>query len=301
MNQLNESRAPQASQPQALRPSVSALVPAWQAGEFIQETLDSLSAQTHPNFRVIVSVDLCDDDTFAICAAHAARDARVSVYRQSRRLSYVGNCNFLLQQADTDYAVFAFHDDLLAPDYLDKVCAVLDERPEVVMAYSDVLLTGLDGETEHWKYRDLDGIGDPVARGNKMLWREGLWWVPNRGVFRLHRARRIGGLKTHAAGEFSADNPWLLHMALLGEFQRVPETLCFKYYKMGSISRGWAFTRAQWYAVTLACFREVWGSELTVGEKLRLSTTVASRLPRHLAKAIKTALPTGSRDTTRTS
>ena len=32
-------------------------------------------------------------------------------------------------------------------------------------------------------------------------------------------------------GEYSADLPWLLHMSLLGEFVRVPEVLCYKFYE----------------------------------------------------------------------
>jgi glycosyltransferase involved in cell wall biosynthesis len=76
-------------------------LPAWRAAEFIQPTLDSLSAQTHGNFTVRVSVDLCDDETFAICKRHAARDARFRVTRQDRRLGYAGNCNFLMGRASS--------------------------------------------------------------------------------------------------------------------------------------------------------------------------------------------------------
>ena len=71
--------------------SVAALLPAWQAAAFIQPTLDSLSAQTYGNFQVLVSVDLCDDGTHGICAAHAARDPRFQVWRQEQRQGYVGN------------------------------------------------------------------------------------------------------------------------------------------------------------------------------------------------------------------
>lgn len=76
--------------------AVTALVPAYQAAEFIQPTLDALSAQTHPALHVLVSVDLCDDDTHAICERHALRDPRFRVVRQTSRLGWVGNSNFLL-------------------------------------------------------------------------------------------------------------------------------------------------------------------------------------------------------------
>lgn len=265
-----------------------ALVPAWQSAGFIQATLDSLSAQTYRNLRVIVSVDLSDDETHAICLAHASRDARFQVIRQEQRLGYVGNCNFLLAQAGADYALFAFHDDIVAPDYIARLAALLDARPGAVMAFSDVLLTHVDGRQEHWVFQELEGVADRVQRGMIMLKGNNKWWVPNRGLFRLREARRIGGLKTHGAGEFSADWPWLFHMSLLGEFARVPQTLCFKYYKPGSLSRSWAFTPRQGYEVRAACMRELWNSGLGTEEKLRIAAPLANFLIKNPPEPVST-------------
>jgi glycosyltransferase involved in cell wall biosynthesis len=265
---------------------VTALVPAYQSADFIQSTLDSLSAQTHDNFDVIISVDLCDDDTDAICQMQCGLDSRFAVFKQEERLGYVGNCNFLLDQADADYVLFAFHDDLLAPDYLEKLCDLLDSRPEVIMTYSDVLLTRTNGNTELWIYKEMDGLHDRTQRGLRMLWQVGCWWVPNRGIFRLDEARRINGLKTHAAGEFSADLPWLFHMSLLGDFARVPETLCFKFYKPDSLSRGWQRSKSQYYALYVACMRELWSSGVSVREKIRMTLPFLPRLTRLRAESL---------------
>lgn len=257
---------------------VTALVPAYNAGGFIQATLDSLSAQTWPNLEILISVDRCDDDTLAICRKHAEQDPRFQIFEQQQRMGWVGNSNFLLQQAQADYALFAFHDDLLDPRYIEKLASALDAHPEAVLAYSDVELTKQNGEKEHWTYLALDGAHGRVERGLHMLRREGKWWVPNRGVFRLDRARLIGGLKRHGAGEFSADWPWLTHLSLLGTFVRVPETLCFKFYKQGSLSRTWQFSKDQWIEAAASCMREIWNSELPTQEKLALAAPLLSAL-----------------------
>lgn len=251
---------------------VTALLPAYQAADFIQPTLDSLSAQTRGNFDVIVSVDLCEDDTYAVCRAHAERDSRFKVVRQGQRMGYVDNCNFLLGEADADYVLFAFHDDLLEPTYIEKLCEVLDSRPEVILSFSDLLLTEIDGTHKNLAFTGLDGIKDPVQRGIAMLARDVHWWIPNRGIFRLQASKKIRGIKTHGAGDFSPDKPWLFHMSLLGEFARVPETLCHKFFKPGSLSKTWAFTREQRYEVTAACMRELWNSQLSTDAKLRLAS-----------------------------
>ena len=262
--------------------TVAALVPAWQSAGFIQSTLDCLSTQTYGNLKVIISVDLCDDDTHAICLAHAQRDSRFQVIAQEQRLGYVGNCNFLMNQSDADYVVFAFHDDILEPEYITQLAAVLDARPEVVMSYSDVNLTHANGQQEHWVFDELEGVRERVNRGMIMLRGDNKWWVPNRGLFRLKDARRINGLKTHRAGEFSADWPWLFHMSLLGEFARVPHTLCHKFYMPGSLSRSWEFSQRQMFEVRAACMREIWISDLTSEEKLMLTGPLANWLIKNI-------------------
>lgn len=254
---------------------VAALVPAWQSASFIQATLDCLSAQTYAHLEIIISVDKCDDSTYEICAAHAHKDSRFSVVRQHERLGYVGNCNFLLSQTDADYALFAFHDDILDSKYIEKLTNILDGRSEVILSYSDVLLTNTDGTQEQWVFNEIEGVHDPVQRGFLMMKGDNKWWVPNRGLFRLEPARRIQGLKRHQAGEFSADWPWLFHMSLLGEFARVPEILCYKYYKPNSLSRSWQFSKRQYYEVHAAIMREIWISDLSSEQRLTLTGPMA--------------------------
>ncbi len=259
---------------------IEALLPAWKAAEFIQPTLNALSAQTHKDFTVCVSVDMSDDNdaTYDICQRHAERDSRFRVIRQAQRLGYAGNCNFLMNQSGAEYVLLAFHDDILAPTYFEKLAAALDAHPEAVLSYSDVDLTHANGKREHWVYTSLDGLTSRSERGHSVMMAQGKWWVPNRGMFRLEPSRTIGGIKNHGAGEFSVDWPWLFRLSLLGEFVRVPETLCFKFYKPGSLSRSWDFSKEQYFEVGAANMRELWNSELTTEEKLKLSVPLTNWL-----------------------
>lgn len=148
----------------------------------------------------------------------------------------------------------------------------------MVLSYSDTLLTNVDGTQEHWAFTALESLSEPLQRGAKMLEPVHMWWVPNRGLFRLNKARQINGLKRHGAGEFSSDWPWLFQMSLLGEFARVPETLCFKYYKEGSLSRSWDFSAKQNYEVRVSYMRELWNSGLSSDEKVILSGPLSNQL-----------------------
>ena len=271
--------------------TVTALLPAYRAADFIQDTLDSLSAQTRAGFNVIVSVDGGDDDTHAVCLRHAAEDSRFRVIKQEQRLGWLGNQNFLLDKADADYALHAFADDVLAPDYLDKLCDVLDSRPEVVLSYSDILLTYVDGTKRQMSYEELEGIRGGARRGWKMFRREGAgWWVPVHGVFRLAEARKIQGWKSSAAGEFSADWPWLFHLSLLGEFARTPDTLYYKFYKTVSVSRNWGYHEWQWRAVRQTVLHELRISTIPARQKLMFTWLVIREIlkkPQLISRVVK--------------
>jgi glycosyltransferase involved in cell wall biosynthesis len=267
-------------------PKVTALVPAWQAEAFIQPTLDALSAQTVADLAVIVSVDLSDDATYEICKAHQAQDPRFSVYRQtSRRLGYAGNCNFLLDRVQSPYALLAFHDDLLAPAYIEQIVGALEARPNAVLGYSDVVYTNESGRSTHWVYTELDAKNGPAARAVSILNKEGRWYLPNRGVFRMDAARQIGGIKTNASGDFSPDWAWLFHMALLGPFVRVPKVLCNKRSTAHSHSKQWAYTARQWHDAAASCLEALWDAPLPLMQKINITNQAVASMKNNLREA----------------
>jgi glycosyltransferase involved in cell wall biosynthesis len=261
--------------------SVAALLPAYQAAEFIQPTLDALSAQTYPDYRVIVSVDVSNDDTWDLCQAHSRKDPRFQVIRhKGPPLGYVGNCNFLLNQVSSGYAFFAFHDDIVLPGFVDALASALDQRPDAINAFCDMLCTDTNtkGQTQLWTYEVLEGINNPMERASRVFQRTGHWYVPNRGMMRIAMVKTIRGMRPHQGGIFSIDWSWLFHMSLLGAFVRVPDVLCHKFYQPESLSRQWAFNSQQWQAAAAACLRELWASSLTTDDKMQLSDMLNGQL-----------------------
>jgi glycosyltransferase involved in cell wall biosynthesis len=66
-------------------PLVSVIVPAFNAGASIGETLDSALAQTYPNIEIIVVNDGSSDDTMTAVTARARLDPRVRVVEQQNQ------------------------------------------------------------------------------------------------------------------------------------------------------------------------------------------------------------------------
>jgi glycosyltransferase involved in cell wall biosynthesis len=251
----------------ATRPLVVAMVPAWNAEAFILETLESLKRQTYENLQIHISVDLSTDDTAAICEAFAATDARFRVLHQTRRLGWAENSNTLLRLAEGKYCFFAFHDDWLEPGYVSELVNVLESEPGAVLAFSDLELTHLDGAKETCAFSHIHRLEDAPSRLRTMLSWESLWWVPNRGLFRTDVGKGIGGIQKFLAGEFSADFPWLTHLALHGAFLRVPRMLCHKRYMKASLSCTWRQRDVPRIATILSAAREVLRADVSKDEK----------------------------------
>jgi glycosyltransferase involved in cell wall biosynthesis len=246
-------------------PRVVACMPAWNSEKFIEETLQSLAAQTYTNLELLISDDASSDRTAEICQEFARTHARVRYVRQPRRLGWIGNVNSLLQIARGDYFFFAFHDDPLKPTYVERLVDALERHPHAVLAFADVEVHGTPRA-----FTALDGVQDRAERVRRMLRWGGDWWVPNRGLFRAGAARELRGMRRHIAGEFAADWPWLLRLTLLGEFVRVPETLVTKAWLKEGLTRVWRHSAWQKFGVSLACAAVIRKAAFPLSEELEL-------------------------------
>jgi glycosyltransferase involved in cell wall biosynthesis len=269
-------------------PQVTACVPAWNAAEFIEETLESLANQDYPNLVILISVDLCTDNTLNVCKAYAEKNDKFSVIAQTERQGWIGNMNALLQQVQSKYCFFAFHDDLLEPSYVSALITQLEKNLEAVLAFSDMDTTFVDGRVQHGSYTQLEGINDPAKRARLMFYPSNHWWATVHGVFRTGVVQEIGGLKEHALGDFSADWVWLFKLTLYGSFVRVPQLLCHKVYKTQSVSRKWDWSKKRLYkrSARIECLRQLLRSQVSLLIKLSF-----------LEKILRRNIPLWTRDT----
>jgi hypothetical protein len=181
---------------------------------------------------------------------------------------------------------FAFHDDTVSPDYTERLVEALQRNPRAVLAYCDLDLTQADGTSMGISF-DVPTAGmGPMARGFTMATKTHGWWAPVHGLFRAEAFHRIGGFKHHDEGEFIADWPWLLHMAILGEFERVPEPLCQKFIQKTGLSKGWERNVSQQMAMIRSGIREIRHSDLGPLSKMALMAILKSRHARMKASSL---------------
>lgn len=95
---------------------ISVALPVRNGANFLAEALDSILAQTFPDFVLHISDNASDDATPEILAAYVARDARVQVSRSAELLGQVANMNRAVGLAQTPWVRMMCHDDLMRAD-----------------------------------------------------------------------------------------------------------------------------------------------------------------------------------------
>ena len=217
-------------------PRVSIGLPVYNAENFLREALDSILAQTFTNFELIICDNASTDNTEKICQEYVAKDQRIHYYRNEQNLGAAINYNRVFELSKGEYFKWANHDDLCAPEFLERCVEVLDQHPSVVLAYPKTILIDEQGKIIQELFNELNltsskpherfiryhnctfnpEIADPVTI-------VGLW-MPIYGLIRsnLLKMTRLIGLYV------SSDTVLIEELALLGEFYLVPENLFFK-------------------------------------------------------------------------
>jgi GT2 family glycosyltransferase len=200
----------------------------------------------------------------------AADHPNTRIVERDTNLGWLRNSNDLMARAGGELMFFAFHDDIVAPTYVEELVGALRTNERAVLSFSDMHVHELDGRVNLHVFDRLEGLRTSLERGRVMVRRTENWWVPNRGLFRSSAFTQVGGIHPNEKGEFSADWTWLLGLSLIGEFVRVPEVLCTKYYMAGSLSKRWPQDTAQVLALRRSGIAEIRRSTVAPLVKLRL-------------------------------
>ena len=109
-------------------PKISILMPTYNRGAFIGETIESILNQTYQNWELIIVDDGSDDDTEEVISQ--VKDERIRFYKAGRIAINGKIKNIGLEKAKGELIAFIDSDDLWAETKLEKQVAVLQEYPE---------------------------------------------------------------------------------------------------------------------------------------------------------------------------
>lgn len=115
---------------------VSVIIPTYNYGRFIKETLDSVMSQTFGDFEVIVINDGSTDNTLEVLSI--VHDSRLKVITTDN--GGIGAArNHGLDCAQGDYIAFLDADDIWMPRKLEMQLQIIQDDPEVNFVFTDAV------------------------------------------------------------------------------------------------------------------------------------------------------------------
>lgn len=105
---------------------VSVIMPSWNTGRFIAESINSVIAQTYENWELIIVDDCSTDDTDEIVASFA--DDRIKYFKNEKNSGAALTRNRAMREAQGEWIAFLDSDDLWTADKLEKMIAFMREN-----------------------------------------------------------------------------------------------------------------------------------------------------------------------------
>ncbi len=109
---------------------VSVIIAARNAADTLEECLQSVRAQTFPNWKAVVVDDGSTDATLMIARRLSTEDDRISVLAQ-RALGVSAARNLGIQAAECDWIVFLDADDTIAERHLEALTGAIRSYPQL--------------------------------------------------------------------------------------------------------------------------------------------------------------------------
>ncbi len=260
-------------------PSVSVLIPAYNAQEFIYETLESLNNQIFKDFQIIISIDKSDDETEVVverwCKQHKLIPTQI--FYQEHHLGWVKNINFLLKKCETKYFMMLPHDDLIHKNYLQRMFQYLETHPSACAAYSDI--QGFGTIDSYLFQKSI--TGNKMERMLDFLLYH-LSAIAVRGLVNRTVLSDLTFLNENNFSNIAMDSIWNMQMALMGEVIRIPEILYYKRYHDYSVHTQWWRSGKKdmqaWLEHCTDCLKVILMADFKQDELAHLIKSVKSRL-----------------------
>ena len=239
-------------------PLVSVFISAYNHEMFVEETINSIIAQTYKNIELIVIDDGSKDKTWEkICSLRDKCFKRFSkiIFETQENQGVCKTLNKMINLASGKYVYLIASDDVAKPQTIEAEVSFLENNPEYVLVVGDNEIIDANSNRVGWDenqkivpldvcqyetfgaylqdlYKDIDfhsaafGAYENFVKCN---------YVPNGFLFPLQELRKIGGYKEEAPLE-----DWYLHLQLskVGKMKYMDEIFCaYRWHNNNTVKR----------------------------------------------------------------
>ena len=226
-------------------PLVSVIVPAYNHENYVQNTINSIIAQTYQNIELLVIDDGSKDSTWTKIQELKSKceDRFVRIHFETKENE--GTCstlNKLISLARGEFIYLIASDDLAKPQAIEKEITFLENNPNYVLVVGDNELINTQSEQIGWdenqiscnlalaKYKtfgeflkqhnqDVNFYSDEFGQYKTFITKN---YVPNGKLIKTDAIKSIGGFTKEAPLE---DWYLMLQLSKIGKFKYLDEVL----------------------------------------------------------------------------
>jgi glycosyltransferase involved in cell wall biosynthesis len=114
------------------KPLVSVLIPSYNSGDYLDDSIGSIINQTYTNWELIITDDASTDNSVEVAKGYANKDERIKVYENEKNRGISGNMNEGLKYCKGEYIAILDADDWSYPYRLKEQVEVMENDKDIV-------------------------------------------------------------------------------------------------------------------------------------------------------------------------
>ena len=211
---------------------ISVIIPTFNRGDLIKETIESILNQTYKDFEIIVIDDQSTDNTFEVISNYIKDCNKIRYYKRPKNLIKGGNScrNFGLSIAMGEYVKWIDSDDLLHPSALFDQVESLQHSDFDLSICESVIFKDAANQEPIGKWGNIhseENLSNFISSQFRWHTASGLW---RKSFFKTSKVWKEG---------LTNSQEWLMHLTqLLNQVKivKVEKALCLIRSHSGSMS-----------------------------------------------------------------
>lgn len=200
---------------------VSIIVPCYNQGAYIAETLDSVIAQTFTDWECVIVNDGSTDNSELIAKEYVRKDPRIRYYTIENSGVSVAR-NKAVEYSSGEYILPLDSDDVIGNDYLELAMRAFEENPDLTIVYCKAQLFGVQ-----------NGVWKLTEYSYEQLLKDNMIFCS--AFYRRRDFDRIGGYDENMKFGLEDWEFWIHLLDYDSQIYVIPK-VCF-YYRIKEVSR----------------------------------------------------------------
>lgn len=127
-------------------PKVSIVLPTYNGGKYLRESIDSVISQTFTDWELIIVNDCSTDSSLSIANEYAEKDNRIRVISNEVNKKLPRSLNVGFDNADGDYLTWTSDDNMYLPEAIEKMVNYLDCYSNEYMVCAGINIISENGD-----------------------------------------------------------------------------------------------------------------------------------------------------------